>query len=308
MTAYVAFMLLVMMNLVSCDNDDESPEPENDNDGQQSELNAGSGQVAFTDPDGEEIVLDATVTEMLNGTIVMEGSNGDVDFELTLDTLQQLEGDYDFHTEGFEQNRNDISLTINDNTYAQNGNEGSALTVTSVDREQKTFSGTFEVTFLDISNAEEVTMNGEFNEVVYQSADDGGEDNDDGEDEDSDNPSTLSALVGGSDWSANTATYSGGSGETLTINGSSGFISYINITINQFEGIGTYSFSIETFNGASYRGMEGTYSATSGEVEVTEYDEENTTIKGTFNFVGGSLVDEGTINVTNGTFDIVVKE
>lgn len=199
MTAYVAFLLMVMMNLVSCDSDDDSPEPEvnneqsqqddqDSNEQQLEQLNAGSGQVVFTYTNGNEMVVGVAAGGRTNGLIDMEGYNDSVKFELTLDTLNQLKGEYDLYHDMYSLSPNLMSITVNGDYYAPTDEE-STFTITSVDRENKTFSGNFMVY---LSHTETETFEetkelfiGKFNDIEYQfHYDDEEEEDEEVEDED----------------------------------------------------------------------------------------------------------------------------
>ncbi len=133
---------------------------------------------------------------------------------------------------------------------------------------------------------------------------------------------TIAAKVNGSNFSsmeiASRATISTGGGTTtLILQGSDASGKGIVITMNNFDGVGTYEFSdsnvfmvgtyIETdiSNPQNSNTWTAPYegSGVVGEVKISQ--KTDTAIKGTFNFTGKNVNGDNSLrNVTDGSFDL----
>jgi len=140
----------------------------------------------------------------------------------------------------------------------------------------------------------------------------GGDNGDDDNDNDNDNAAgSITAIVDGSPFSAS-GNFAGANfvSDVFNITGLQADGESIVITIDEFDGVGTYDleFSMSTIAGAAYVPETGANAflsvadGGSGTLVVTEFDLVNNTTSGTFNFVGVESVTGDTVNVSEGVF------
>jgi len=123
----------------------------------------------------------------------------------------------------------------------------------------------------------------------------------------------ISATLGQSEFETNEATARYRSSEELTITGIATDGKKFFFVIDGFSGNLDYSFGPGLANSATYEQLFNntttTFSTTTGgtgTLSVTEYNEENQFVSGTFSFTAAQVNNVGnTINVTDGTFENV---
>lgn len=117
----------------------------------------------------------------------------------------------------------------------------------------------------------------------------------------------ISAKIDGTSWTSDNAT-GVKNGTEIQISGTATDHKSISITIDQtgtgsiFTGLGYYQISdgnIPPTNVITYNSTEVTY-------EITEYDEDEKIIGGTFSFTGTNAEDNITKEITDGTFKVKI--
>lgn len=178
-----------------------------------------------------------------------------------------------------------------------------SVNITSIDTANHTVSGTFSFTGWWSNDEEEVApiefTNGSFTNVTYQGTmPGGGETGDD----------ILTAVLDGTNFpvaNVAVAVADGGSGETISINGLDANQNKVIVSMKASLNPGTYNITgniLEDVVGGRYTttSPEAMYMATTGSVTINSKTE--TRIAGTFAFTATG--SEGTVTVTEGTFDV----
>lgn len=111
----------------------------------------------------------------------------------------------------------------------------------------------------------------------------------------------MDANINGTYWSADNGYAQNPSPYTLTLYASRGQQSYITINISGYTGPGDYILG--GYNTAIfYDGYGSEYDATSGTITITT--DNNGFVQGYFYFSGLGYNSSGSVNVTNGTFNL----
>ena len=172
------------------------------------------------------------------------------------------------------------------------------ITVTAIDAQNKTISGTFQFNGGRFDDAGNLVMkkftNGSFTNVSFAG------------DIASPSSNTFFAKVDGVPFQPTSVNSSALSG-SIFVTGKKAGVENITLTVPSTITPGTYQFS--TFG--EYIGMyivdstqNGTFNADSGSFTIISHDTATKKLKGTFNFIGKSLFSTDTHTITEGAFEV----
>ncbi len=176
-----------------------------------------------------------------------------------------------------------------------------SISITSINTENKTISGTFKFTGGRFNDAGNLLLkkftNGSFTNISYSG------------DISTPTGNTFFAKVDGANFQPISVTSNSLSG-SIFVTGKKAGIENITLTVPSTITPGTYEF--ETFG--EYIGMyivdttqNGTFNAASGSFTIITHDISTKKLKGTFNFVGESLFSSVTHTITEGEFEVTYQ-
>lgn len=257
-------LLIMALSLISCE----------DNDINEFAMQAKIGNRLYTS-------TEAQASLAANGTLVIEGSTRLESLTIRINRLK--EGEF-FIREG--ANSNWAVFTDMDGKLFDTKPNGSGLvTITEVNLEKKTLSGTFHFNAMRTGIDTVYVSKG----VLYNIPYGGGSDNPDGS-------GSLTAKVDGEPFLPSVVT-AGLTGNSIAIFGTA-ITSTIGITVPKLVEIGEYILPLNGFT-AKYQNEAGNQTTTSGRITITEHNIETRSLKGTFSFVTNRS------EITEGQFDVI---
>lgn len=284
----ISFLTLISLLFVFSCGDDDSPDNTD---------NTAPGTMTCK-VDGTQWTSATATATILNGIMNITGvSSDDQVFTITLDG--DSEGSYSLdpslqnviaHT--IDTNGSNPAYVSNQNTV--NTNFG-VVTVSEIDTDNKTISGTFQTEVHRIIDGEvKIITEGVFEKIPYVESV-------------APTSSTLSADIDGTTFNATSVTGVIAFG-MFTINGSDGTGSKtIALTIPPDIAAGTYNLTSPGFSdyGAQYNADANTFlTADSGTLIITEHNTTSKEIKGTFDFEASDFVGSASASLSNGVFEL----
>jgi hypothetical protein len=175
------------------------------------------------------------------------------------------------------------------------------VTVTSINVQNKTISGTFEFTGGRFNAAGALVMkkftNGSFTNISFVGA--------------AVNPSANNFFAKIDGTAFNPANISGTVlNNALTITGVKQNLETISLQLPSTITVGTYNFTTPEeyfFNYIKNTSVTGIFNAQSGSFTIISHDTSTKKIKGTFSFVAKLISGETTHSITDGTFDVIYQ-
>lgn len=291
----LVIVLITSIGFVSCDTEPVDPVLNNNNNNGENPNNPNnpSGGVFKVDFGGETFVAQSATAKYENGLLVVVGAKSPSEV-VSVGVSGTAEGTYTETTCSYIPSASSQTgyMNINPATFANNG----TVTITEIDYENNTVSGTFSFTAYSVNPATVpasiVFANGSFDNVPVTGLPDPG----------TEPEQYMKAKVDGQQVNFATIMAAPNMG-TLMLSGTN-VASQEFLTINLPEGIEPGTYELETFSDyyATYTGFGGaSISSESGSITIISHA--NGSIKGTFSFNGEDF-DGSPHSITNGEFNI----
>ncbi|PZR19145.1 MAG: hypothetical protein DI539_14990 [Flavobacterium psychrophilum] len=294
----LVLLMFSALNLVSCDTEPVDPVLNNNNNNGENPNNPNnpnnpSGGVFKVDFEGETFVAQSATAKYENGLLVIVGAKAPSEV-VSVGVSGTAEGTYTETTCSYIPSANSQTgyMNINPATFANNG----TVTITEIDYENNTVSGTFSFTAYSVNPAAVpasiVFANGSFENIPVTGLPDPG----------TEPEQYMKAKVDGQQVNFGTIMAAPNMG-TLMLSGTNA-ASQEFLTLNLPEDITPGTYALETFSDyyATYLGFSGT-SIPSDSGTITIISHTDGSIKGTFSFSGEDF-DGNPHSITNGEFNI----
>lgn len=292
----VALVMFSALNLVSCDSEPVDPvlnENNGENPNNPNNPNNPSGSTFKVDFSGQTFVAQSAVASYAQGVLTIAGakSTGET---VTLGVSGTTEGTYDEAFMGYIPGANNQTgyMNINPATFENNG----TVTITEIDYENNTVSGTFSFTAYSVNPATTpssiVLTNGTFENIPVTGLPDPG----------TEPEQYMKAKVDGELVNFGTLMAAPNEGILMLTGTNVGSQEFLSLNLPEDIAAGTYALETFTDYHATYMGFGGT-SIASESGTITIISHANGSIKGTFSFSGEDF-DGNQHSITNGEFNI----
>ena len=271
--------------LMSCS--EESGDSKPSIDAPQGKIVATIGEHSFEATGGAQIS---------NNEIIVGGNSGNETISIFITKAAKV-GSYPFKgaligtTPEAELNYSPDLETLYSSVYAPDGEKVGTVTITDIDEDDKTVSGTFKCTVVTDAGETLEIASGSFNKIPYETAP----------------SSVVSAKIDGKAFTSTVAIGQNGMGMIVingqTLNGSK----IITISFDEDIAAGTYDigelgddvYATYTVDGQYYVSLEGS-------ITISKHDTSKNRVEGTFSFDAGDFFEEeeGVIKFTEGSFAI----
>jgi hypothetical protein len=304
-TLFRTLVLSSLLVLAACNDDDDDDGPSTPPPSGQisANLQSTSATGVETDPDWS---LPAVTAEVTFDGLTITALNSGTGETLTISLPNSVEGVYNNPgndpDDGFATWRKSSGgTTFSSLDFGGSNTAFFSVNITSLDTTNMTIEGMFNFGTFNPNDTLEAGFftQGSFSEVPVDINLNTGS----GE-------GTVTATVDGNGFTATlvTATLNAGS---ISITGTSDDGSTISLTIPGDASAGSSYDPGDLFGGsaATFGSLQGAFLAVVGStLEVTSHDTNANTITGTFSFEGEPFFGSGTVNVTNGNFDVTYDE